>query len=250
MSTQEPVAVGETAEIKRKMHFRGTIKKLTVAGAIVDIGLDKPAVLHISQVSREPVFRIEDVLEVGQEVDVWVRRISPKGIVELTMIKPLDLEWREIKKGMTVKGKVIKILRGGVEVEIGAEVPAFVPIGEMTHGYIRSPRDVVSEGDEIEAQVIEVNRRRKRIRLSMKALEPKPEEAGRLARADRDDQDDTYVPTPMEAALLKALAEAKAAAAEAYGEEREAALARVADLEKTLEDIRKRLRGNGRHRLN
>ncbi len=250
MSTQEPVAVGETTEVKRKMHFRGTIKKLTVAGAIVDIGLDKPAVLHISQVSREPVHRIEDVLEVGQEVDVWVRRISPKGIVELTMMKPLDLEWREIKKGMTVRGKVIKILRGGIEVEIGAEVPAFVPIGEMTHGYIRSPRDVVDEGDEIEAQVTEVNRRRKRIRLSMKALEPKPEEAGRLAREDRDEHEDAYVPTPMEAALLKALADAKQAAANTYGDEREAALARVAELEKTLHDIRKRLRNQARHRLN
>jgi len=250
MSTQEPAAVDETANIQRKKHFRGTIKKLTLAGAVVDIGLEKPAVLHISQVSREPVRRIEDVLEEGQEVDVWVRRISPKGIVELTMIQPLDLEWREIKTGITVKGKVIKILRGGIEVDIGAEVPAFVPIGEMTHGYIRTPRDVVREGDEIEAQVIEVNRRRKRIRLSMKALEPKPEEAGRLSRADRDEQEDAYVPTPMEAALLKALAEAKEAAAQTFGEEREAALSRVAELEKTLQDTRRRLRGNGRHRLN
>ncbi len=250
MSTQEPIAVGESAKIQRKMHFRGVIKKLTLAGAIVDIGLEQPAVLHISQISREPVRRIEDVLQVGQEVDVWVRRVNPKGIVELTMIKPLDLEWRDLKEGMTVKGKVIKILRGGIEVEIGAEVPAFVPISEMTHGYVRSPRDMVQEGDEIEAQVIEVKRRRKRIRLSMKALEPKPEEAGRLAREENEGQDEAYVPTPMEAALLKALAEAKAAAAETFGAEREAALARVAELEKTLRSIRKRLHGNGRHRLN
>ncbi len=238
-------------EIKRKMHFRGVIKKLTVAGAIVDIGVGKPAVLHVSQVPKEnPLQRIEDLLSEGQEVDVWVRRINPKGIVELTMIKPLDLEWREIKKGMVVKGKVVKILRSGIEVDIGAEVPAFVPIGEMTHGYIRDPREIVKEGDEIEAQVIEVNRRRKRIRLSMKALEPKPEEVGRLAREEK--ADDSYVPSPMELALMKALQEAKARLANQDGEAREATLRQIQELEQALAEMRrKRGRGgNGRHRLN
>ena len=46
----------------------------------------------------------------------------------------------------------------------------------MAHGYVKVPGDVVKEGDEIEAQVIEVNRRKKQIKLSMKALQPEPEE--------------------------------------------------------------------------
>src|SRR5659263_591143 len=91
------------------------------------------------------------------------------------MVKPLDLEWRDIKKGMTIKGKVVRLEKFGAFVEIGAERPGLVHISEMAHGYVKQPGDVVKEGDEIEAKVIEVNRRKKQIKLSMKALRPEPE---------------------------------------------------------------------------
>jgi predicted RNA-binding protein with RPS1 domain len=153
----------------------GKVVKTTLAGAIVDIGLETPGVVHISQLTKEPVNRVEDVVQVGQEVDVWVRRVQPqKGRLELTMIKPLDLEWREIKKDMVVKGKVIRLEKFGVFVEIGAERPGLVHVSELTHDYIHSPSEVVKEGDEVEVMVLGVNRQKKQIKLSMKALEEKP----------------------------------------------------------------------------
>ncbi len=162
--------------IKRKMKFSGVVKKINIAGAIVDVGLAVPGVVHISQLQEGETKRVEDVVQVGQEVEVWVRRVDPKKQrLELTMIKPLDLEWRDISKGMVVKGKVTRLEKFGVFVDIGAERPGLVHISEMTHGYIKSPSDLVKEGDEIEAQVLEVNRRKKQIKLSMKALEAPPE---------------------------------------------------------------------------
>lgn len=220
-------------DIKRKMHFKGRVVKITTAGAIVDIGLDRPAIVHISQLSREPVRRVEDVVQVGQEVDVWVRRITPKGIIELTMIKPYTWEWRDLKPGVVVTGKVIRMLNSGIEVEIGAPVPAFVPIAEMSHAYIRHPSELVREGDEIEAQVMEVNRRRRRIRLSMRALEPKPEETQNEGEGEEE-----RVPSPMEMALLRAIEESKAKAANSTGRVREDALARVQELERILRNLR------------
>ncbi|NPA92270.1 MAG: 30S ribosomal protein S1 [Chloroflexi bacterium] len=248
MSVQTVTAPDGT-EIKRKMHFVGKVIKTTTAGAIVDIGINKPAVVHISQLREEPVKKVEDVVKVGDEVDVWVRRITPKGIVELTMIKPLDLEWREIKKGMVVKGKVERIEKYGVFVNIGAEVPGLVHISEMTHGFIRSPRDLVQEGDEVEAKVIAVSRRKRQIKLSMKALEPKPEEimkevnreprkakkaasganGGSKAAAAED-----YVPTPMEMALLEALKKARAEMESSSGKARTEAKKKVQELEALL----------------
>jgi small subunit ribosomal protein S1 len=85
------------------------------------------------------------------------------------------MEWREVKVGNTVKGKVVRLEKFGAFVEIGAERPGLVHISEMAHGYVKVPGDVVKEGDEIEAQIIEVNRRKKQIKLSMKALQPEPE---------------------------------------------------------------------------
>lgn len=172
-----------TIEVKQKMQFTGTVTKIKLAGAVVDIGLGKPAVLHISQIvapDNQPIKRVEDVLKEGQQVEVWVKKVARKDDeerIELTMVKPLDLEWREIKDGMTVKGKVVRLEKFGAFVEIGAERPGLVHISEMAHGYVKQPGDVVKEGDEIEAQVIEVNRRKKQIKLSMKALQPEPEVA-------------------------------------------------------------------------
>ena len=245
----QTVTAPDGTEIQRKMRFTGKVIKTTTAGAIVDIGVGKPAVVHISQLREEPVKKVEDVVNVGDEVEVWVRRITPKGIVELTMIKPLDLEWREIKVGMTVKGKVERVEKYGVFVNIGAEVPGLVHISEMTHGFIRSPRDLVQEGDEVEAQVIAVSRRKRQIKLSMKALEPKPEEImkevnrGSTRRkpkksgnghSERAAEPQEYVPTPMEMALLDALKRARAEMEQATGKARTDARKRVKELEALL----------------
>jgi len=164
-------------EVKPKMHFTGKVVKTSLAGAVIDIGAAQPAVIHISQIAtpdpQATLHRVEDVLQIGQEIEVWVRRVREDHI-ELTMFKPLDLEWREIKKGMSVKGKVTRLEKFGAFVEIGAERPGLVHISEMAHGYVRQPSDVVKEGDEIEAEVLDVNRRKKQIKLSMKALLPEP----------------------------------------------------------------------------
>ncbi len=177
MESNPTVGAPETNEIKPKMQFTGKVLKTGLAGALIDIGVDQPAVLHISQIQptgEEPIKRVEDVLQVGQEIEVWVKKVRGDHI-ELTMFKPLGLEWREIKKGMTVRGTVTRLEKFGAFVEIGAERPGLVHISEMAHGYVRQPGDVVKEGDEIEAEVLEVNRRKKQIKLSMKALQPEPE---------------------------------------------------------------------------
>ncbi len=168
--------------IESKMHYKGKVIKVRLAGAVIDIGIGKPAVLHVSQIVAPDggqIKRIEDVLQEGLEIDVWVKKVARKDDeerIELTMVRPLDLEWREIKVGDAVKGKVVRLEKFGAFVEIGAERPGLVHISEMAHGYVKVPGDVVKEGDEIEAQVIEVNRRKKQIKLSMKALQPEPEE--------------------------------------------------------------------------
>ncbi|HSM25325.1 MAG TPA: S1 RNA-binding domain-containing protein [Anaerolineaceae bacterium] len=165
------------SDIKQKMKFTGKVIKTTLAGAAIDIGAEKPAMLHVSQLvsdSNEPILSVTDVMKVGEEIEVWVKRIRDQRI-ELTMIKPLDLEWREIKTGLAVKGKVVRLETFGAFVEIGAERPGLIHISEMAHGYVKTPSDVMNEGDEIDAEIIDFNRKKKQIKLSIKALTPEPE---------------------------------------------------------------------------
>lgn len=202
--------------IQRKQKFTGKVVKITLAGAVVDIGIGVPGLVHISQLQKEPVKRVEDVVQVGQTVDVWVRRVFPKkGRIELTMIEPLPLEWREIKEGMVVKGKVTRLETYGAFVDIGAEKPGLVHVSEISHEYIRTPHDVLHEGDEVEVKIINFNRRKRQIKLSIKALieEPAkqaPPEKPQSQNSSEDPQEAEEEPlTAMAIALKQAMEKSK-----------------------------------------
>jgi ribosomal protein S1 len=167
--------IASTATLEPKTKLSGKVLKTTLAGALVDVGQTIPGVIHISQLSKDPVNKVEDVIKEGQSVDVWVRRVK-KDRIELTMVEPLALEWKEIEPDMIVKGKVVRLEPYGAFVDIGAERPGMVHVSELAHGYVKTPGEVVKEGDEVEAKVLDVNRKKKQIKLSMKALEPEIEE--------------------------------------------------------------------------
>jgi predicted RNA-binding protein with RPS1 domain len=86
------------------------------------------------------------------------------------------LEWREMKPNMLVKGKVERLETYGAFVNIGAERPGLVHVSEISHDYVKNPSEVLKVGDEVEAKILDVDRRKKQIRLSIKAAMPKPEE--------------------------------------------------------------------------
>jgi predicted RNA-binding protein with RPS1 domain len=142
---------------------------------LVDVGLALPGVLHISQLQKVPVKKVEDVLHEGQSVEVWVRKVR-KDRIELTMIKPLQYEWKDLEPGMVTRGKVVRLETYGAFVDIGAERPGMIHISELARGYVKTAGDVVKEGDEVEAQVLSVDAKKRQIRLSLKALQPEVEE--------------------------------------------------------------------------
>jgi len=214
VATPENPEIHDLSDVERKMRFTGTVMKTSLAGALVDIGVEIPGVVHISQFQEEPVNRVEDVVQVGQEVEVWVKRVIPKKKrLELTMLEPLDLEWREIKKEMVLKGKVVRLETFGAFIDIGAERPGLVHISEITHDYIVKPGDVIKEGEEVEVMVLNVNRQKKQIKLSMKTLEVPPaveedyerQSSPSKKKGEKEDKPVEPDPTAMEIALRDAM---------------------------------------------
>lgn len=165
----------QVSALEPKTKITGKVVKTTLAGVLVDIGQELPGVIHISQLKKDQVNKPDEVVQIGQTVEVWVRRIK-KDRIELTMVEPLAMEWNEIKPEISVKGKVVRLESYGAFVDFGAERPGLVHVSELSHGYIKNPSEIVKEGDEVEAVVLDVNRRKKQIRLSMKALETEIEE--------------------------------------------------------------------------
>ena len=159
-------------DLKRKMKLTGTVKKVELFGAFVDVGVGRDGLVHISAMSAQPINRVEDVVKEGDTVTVWVRRVDPQaGRIDLTMIEPLGLDWDEIKSGQVYKGKVTKIEKFGAFVEIGAERPGLIHISELASYRVEEVNEIVKVGDEVEVKVIGVDTRKRQIKLSIKALD-------------------------------------------------------------------------------
>jgi predicted RNA-binding protein with RPS1 domain len=101
------------------------------------------------------------------------------------MIEPLRYEWKEIQPDTVVKGKVVRVESYGAFVDFGAERPGLIHVSELTRGYVKTAAEVVKDGDEVEAKVLDVDRRKRQIRLSMKAMLPEVVEEFKPETEDR-----------------------------------------------------------------
>ncbi len=164
------------ADLSPKMQLTGTVKRLELYGAFIDLGFDATGLIHISKLGGEQVNRVSDVLKEGDEITVWVEKVDPeRQQVMLTMVAPLAVDWTELKTDQVYEGKVTRLETFGAFVSIGAEREGLVHISELSHNYVKHPSEVVNVGDDVQVKVLGFNRRKRRIDLSMKALTEKPE---------------------------------------------------------------------------
>lgn len=163
------------ADLKPKMQLTGTVKRLELYGAFIDLGHGLTGLIHVSKLGGEQVNRVSDVLKEGDEVAVWVEKVDPeRQQVMLTMVPPLAVDWTDLQTDRPYAGKVTRLENFGAFVNIGAEREGLVHISELSHDYVKHPSEVVKVGDEVEVKVLGFNRRKRRIDLSMKALLEKP----------------------------------------------------------------------------
>jgi small subunit ribosomal protein S1 len=157
----------------------GTVKNLTEYGAFVDLGgID--GLLHVSDMSHGRVNHPSEVLHPGDEVTVKVLKFDREkerislGIRQLTP-DPWDTLGERFPPGSRVIGRVMSITDYGAFVEIEPGVEGLIHVSEMTWSRrMKHPGKLVKAGDQVEAVVLEVKPRERRVSLGIKQLEADP----------------------------------------------------------------------------
>jgi small subunit ribosomal protein S1 len=132
--------------------------------------------IHISELSWSHVNHPSEVLEIGQDVKVKVLDIDrERQRISLGLKQTQSDPWQQVletyNEGDTVEGKVTKVVTFGAFVEILPGVEGLVHISELAQHHVENPREVVSQGDLVQAKIIEVDAERRRLSLSLKRVE-------------------------------------------------------------------------------
>jgi ribosomal protein S1 len=162
-------------ELQPKMKLNGTVTRLELYGAFIDVGVGVNALVHISRLTTGHVNRVSDVLTVDDEVTLWIDKVDPENKqIMVTLIEPLKVDWRDLKNGQTYTGTVTRLENYGAFVDVGAEREGLVHISEISHDYVKHPSEQLTVGDEVQVQVLGFSKRKRRIDLSIKNLLEKP----------------------------------------------------------------------------
>ena len=172
----------------------GTVSNLVDFGAFVDLeGID--GLIHISELSWNHVDHPSEVVEVGEEVQVKVLEVDrDRERISLGLKQTRKDPWQEIVErvnvGETIHGRVTKLVSFGAFVEVAEGVEGLIHISELADHHVETPDEIVRSGDEVEARIIDVDAKRRRLSLSLRPKKEEREEEG--DREDRPRREDRF----------------------------------------------------------
>ncbi len=167
------------AQLEKGQVLEGTVKNITSYGVFVDLG-GVDGLIHITDLSWSRVNHPSEILEDGATVKVVILDFDDeKTRIQLGMKQleahPWDALSADLKVGDKVKGKVVVLADYGAFVEIAPGVEGLIHVSEMSWStHLRSAGDFVKVGDEVEAEVLTLDRSDRKISLGIKQLNKDP----------------------------------------------------------------------------
>ncbi len=167
----------------------GIVRMIKPFGAFVDLdGAD--GLIPISELSWQRIGDPSEIVQLGQRVEVVVKRLDPATRrISLSLRQLLANPWddfaRTCRPGSRVNGKVTRLEDFGAFVELSPGIEGLIHISELSTERVRRVRDVVTEGQQVEVQVMNVDMEKKRIALSLKTIQA-GEEAVAIAATEAE----------------------------------------------------------------
>ncbi len=162
-------------ELREGEVRRGWVTGISSFGAFVDMG-GADGLVHISEMSWGQVDRPEQVVSVGEELDVYVLRVDSENKKIALSLKRLHPEpWETIHEKLAVNdvvdATITKLTNFGAFARVEGSVEGLVHISELTDRVVQHPREVVREGDKVRLKVLRIEPERRRLGLSLKQAE-------------------------------------------------------------------------------
>lgn len=156
--------------------IEGKVARLTNFGAFVDIG-GVDGLVHVSELSHEHVKSPEDVVSIGETVNVKIKSVDKDSerislSIKDTLPSPFESIKGEFNEGDVIEGTVVRLANFGAFVEIKPGVQGLVHISEISHSHIGSPSEALEPGQVVSVKVLGVDVENERISLSIKATLP------------------------------------------------------------------------------
>lgn len=166
------------ATLEEGQKLTGTVKSLTSYGAFVDIG-GMDGMIHISELSWNRIKHPSEVVNVGDTVEVTIKKLDPETRkISLGFKKLEDNPWEILKRdypvGTDCKAKIVGLASFGAFANIIPGIDGLIHISQISWERINTPADVLKVGDEVDVRITEIDFDKKRVSLSMKELLPKP----------------------------------------------------------------------------
>jgi small subunit ribosomal protein S1 len=167
------------SKLEKGQVLEGTVKNITSYGVFIDLG-GVDGLIHITDLSWGRVNHPEEIVELDQKLNVVIldfdddkKRIA-LGLKQLTP-HPWDSLDPNLKVGDIVKGKVVVLADYGAFVEIQPGVEGLIHVSEMSWSqHLRSAQEFLQVGDEVEAQILTLDREERKMSLGIKQLKPDP----------------------------------------------------------------------------
>ncbi|MDD9995000.1 MAG: S1 RNA-binding domain-containing protein, partial [Dehalococcoidia bacterium] len=159
-------------ELKEGEVRRGRVTGISSFGAFVDMG-GADGLVHVSEMSWGQVDRPDQIVSLGQELDVYVLRVDPENKKIALSLKRLRPEpWKTIHEKLAVHdvvdATITKLTNFGAFARVEGSVEGLVHISELTDRVVQHPREVVREGDKVRLKVLRIEPERRRLGLSLK----------------------------------------------------------------------------------
>ena len=154
---------------------QGKVTGVSSFGAFVDLG-GADGLIHISELSWSPVNSIEDVVKIGDELDVYVLRVDAENKKIALSLRRLEPEpWETIHDrhcvGDIVDATITKLINFGAFARVEGSVEGLIHISELASRMINHPREVVREGDTVKLKILKIEPERRRLGLSLRQVD-------------------------------------------------------------------------------